>query len=104
LLHFLIKKLSNLSNSPPDYDLYKALSSLVKVSYIEISLSDGSHKIPENAFQDINGFQNNLKHLVFREDNYSISRIGNQAFALLPSLTDLTFRQIPIRYISAKSF
>ncbi len=104
LLHFLIKKPSNLSNSPPDYDIYKALSHFVKASYIEFSLGDGSHEIPENAFQDINGPQNNLKHLVFRDDNYSISRIGNQAFALLPSLTDLSFRQIPIKYISAKSF
>ncbi len=54
LLHFLIKKPSNLSEIPPDYDLYKALSSLVKMSYIEISLGDGSHEIPDNSFQDIN--------------------------------------------------
>jgi hypothetical protein len=103
LLHFSIKN-PNLSNSPPYYDIYKALSHLVKVSYIEFSLGGGSHEIPENAFQDINASQNNLKHLEFRDDNYSITRIGSQAFTSLPSLTDLSFRQIPIEYISAKSF
>jgi hypothetical protein len=101
---FFIAKPSNLSNSPPDYDLYKALSSLVNVADIEISLADGSHEIPDNAFQDINGPQNNLKYLVFNYDNYRISRIGNQSFASLPSLTFLTFSQIPIDYITAQSF
>jgi hypothetical protein len=101
---FFIAKPSNLSNLPPDYDLYKALSSLVSVGDIEISLADGSHEIPDYAFQDINGPQNNLKYLTFNYDKYKISRIGNEAFASLPSLAFLSFKQIPIDNISAHSF
>jgi len=95
---------SKLRNDPPDYDLWKALSSLANVVDIDISLDDGSHEIPDNAFQVINGPQNNLLYMVFEPSNYTISRIGNNAFFELPNFSVLSFRGIPIVTIATNAF
>ncbi len=101
---FKISSPNQLRNDPPDYDFWKALSSLTYVSSIDISLGDGSHEIPDYAFEPMNGEQNDLSRIVFESNNYEISRIGNYAFYRLPNLSALYFFHIPIRTISAQAF
>ncbi len=95
---------NQLRNDPPDYDFWKAFSSLVYIKDLEISLADGSHEIPDNAFQQINGPQNDLSYIVFDKNNFEITRIGNYAFSAIPNLLIVDFAHVPIRTISSKAF
>jgi hypothetical protein len=95
---------NQLRNDPPDYDFWKAFSSLVYIKDLEISLADGSHEIPDNAFQQINGPQNDLSYIVFDKNNFEITRIGNYAFSEIPNLSILSFHDILIGSISANAF
>jgi hypothetical protein len=71
---------------------------------IIISLSDGLHEIPDNAFHPINGVQNDLSLIGLEKNNFEISRIGNYTFYELPNLSILRFFHITIGTISAKAF
>jgi hypothetical protein len=101
---FYISSPNQLRNYEPDYNFWKAFSSLVCIKDLEISLADGSHEIPDNAFEPINGPQNDLMFMVFDKNNFEITTIGNNAFSELPNLNALSFHDIPIRKISAKAF
>ncbi len=95
---------NQLRNDPPDYDFWKAFSSLPYIRVLYLSLGDGSHEIPDNAFEPINEPQNNLNYMVFENNNFEITRIGSNAFSELSNLFALSFRGIFIHYISAKAF
>jgi len=100
-----IEKPTKLVNNPTNFDLYKALGSLVKVRTINIALGDGSeHIIPDNAFQSVYGSQNDLVSITFTSSQYSISRIGSNPFSKLPNLATINFHDIPISAIDAKAF
>ncbi len=95
---------TKLVNSPPDYDLYAALSSLVNVKYININLEwNASHEIPDYAFRVINGKQNRLKSIIFK-GQFNISRIGNYAFYPIANLSQILMSSIPIGFINAHAF
>jgi len=101
---FYISSPNQLRNEPPNYNFWKAFSSLVYIKDLDISLDNGSHEIPDNAFEPINGPQNDLLFIVLEKNNFEITRIGNNAFSELPNLNSLSFHDIPIRNISAKAF
>ncbi len=101
---FYISSPNQLRNYEPDYNFWKAFSSLTYAVEIDISLSNGSHEIPDNAFALINGPQNNFNYIVFGQNNFEISRIGNNAFYELPNLLIVGLSHIPIRIISSKAF
>jgi hypothetical protein len=101
---FFISSPNQLRNYEPDYSFWKAFSSLTYAVQIDISLSDGSHEIPDNAFEPINGPQNDVNYIAFEKNNFEISRIGNYAFYELPNLLIVGFSHIPIRSIPAKAF
>jgi hypothetical protein len=101
---FYILSPNQLRNEPPNYNFWKAFSSLVYIKDLEISLGDGSHEIPDKAFEPINGPQNDLMFIAFDKNNFEITRIGYNAFSELPNLNALSFHDNPIRNISAKAF
>jgi hypothetical protein len=93
-----------LRNSPPDYNLYEAISSLVYLRYLCISLdSDTVHEIPDYAFGKSSNQQNDLLDIDIR-GHFSISRIANYAFYNLPSIERINFEVNSIQYISAQAF
>lgn len=107
LRHLYFSWPTNLRNDPPDYDLYKALNSLVNVEDIWIILADNySHEIPDSAF---NKPQNRLTDLhmynnYYDFNTYNISKIGSKAFAGLTALTWLSIGGAPILNISSRAF
>jgi hypothetical protein len=95
---------SRLFNDPPEFDLYKALSSLIKVRLIIICLGYNiSHDIPDYAFQIIDGPQNSLSDIYFAGE-FEISRIGNYAFYNIPNLESIIIENVTIHYITAHAF
>ncbi len=82
-----------LRNNPPDYDFWKA-SSLTYIKALYLSLGDISHEIPDNAFEPINGPQNDLNYFVFESNIFEIIRIGNKAFSKMNNLFILSFKDI----------
>jgi hypothetical protein len=95
---------SKLRNSPPDYDFYEALSSLVNAVELYINLdSDTVHEIPDYAFNKSNYQQIHLEIIDFM-GNYSISRIGNFAFHNMPSIRIIGFYVNSIQTISKNAF
>jgi hypothetical protein len=101
---FYISSPNQLRNYEPDYNFWKAFSSLEFIKDLDISLADGSHEIPDNAFEPINGPQNDLIFITFDKNNFSLSRIGSNAFSEISNLMDLSFHNIPIGTISANAF
>ncbi len=106
---FYISSPHQLRNYPPEYDFWKAFSSLVFIKDIEISFDRGSQEIPDNAFEPINGMLNDLQFIKlykehFDASDYHIIRIGNNAFSKIPNLSVLVFENIWISNISAKAF
>jgi hypothetical protein len=95
---------TQLHSDPPDYDFWKAFSSLPYVKVLYLTLGNGSHEIPENAFEPINEPQKDLNYMVFQSNNFEISRIGSNAFSEIPNLLALSFEDILIHNISAKAF
>jgi hypothetical protein len=83
---FYISSPNQLRNEPPNYNFWKAFSSLVFIKDLEISLKNGLHEIPDNAFESINGSKNDLSFVVFERNNFKITRIGNNAFSELTNL------------------
>jgi hypothetical protein len=98
---FYISSPNELHNDPPDYDFWKAFSSLTYIKEIDISLEKGLHEIPDNAFESINLSHNNLISFVFKRNNFKITRFGNNAFSELTNLSALSFKDILIQNISA---
>jgi hypothetical protein len=95
---------SKLSDDPSKFDLYAALSSLVNLEVISLSLEYNSvHKIPDYAFRDINGKQNSLEYIEFN-GYFILSSIGNYAFYEIPNLSFIRFNSITIENISAHAF
>lgn len=89
-----------------DYDMWAAFSSLNNVQFLFLTFGYGmAHEIPNNAFRQINGPQNNLLDIVF-EIGYNISRVGEYAFSQLTNLNDGTIDMsfIPIEHISPHAF
>ncbi len=98
-----ISENSKLSNSPPDYDIYKAFSSLVNLEELQINLDgDVVHDVPDNAFNKF-GQLNFLKSIEFK-GNYEISRIGNFVFKNTPKLTNIYYSIKAIHSISSHAF
>ncbi len=101
---FHISTPNQLHNYPPEYDFWKAFSSLTYIKALYLSLGDGSHEIPDNAFEPINGPQNDLNYIVFESNYFHIYRIGNNAFSEIPNLFALSFKDIVIHNIAANAF
>jgi hypothetical protein len=93
---------SRLRNSPPDYDLYAAFSSLIKAESIQIILDHNfKNEIPDYAFKKINIPQIALEEIVFEGD---ISKIGNYAFWELTNLRFLGFNVKSVEFITSHAF
>jgi hypothetical protein len=75
-----------LNNYPPNYDIFTAFSSMNNLEVLNIMYTN-LEEIPENAFRPLNGLQNNLSTIYLY--NNKISKIGNNAFKYLNSLTEL---------------
>jgi hypothetical protein len=90
-----------LKDSPTNYSLFMALSSLVNLEKLSLDLGLNSiTAIPDNAFQPINGIQTKLEEINF---NGIISSVGQYAFNLLPNLRKLKILS-EINSISSHTF
>jgi hypothetical protein len=95
---------AKLGNSPPDYDIYKAFSSLVYLKDLSINLDSNTiHEIPDNAFDKSNHQQIYLEKVYFI-GSFVISRIGNYAFHNMPSIGIIGFCVNSIQNISKHAF
>jgi Leucine-rich repeat (LRR) protein len=92
---------TSLKNSPPNYDIFSAISSMVNITYAQISNSL-IEEIPENAFKPLNGTQKNLSILNLNDNK--ITKIGNNAFEYLDSLTQLELDGNKLNHISENAF
>jgi Leucine-rich repeat (LRR) protein len=78
---------TTLKNSPPNHDLFHAISSLININVVYL-INNMIEEIPDYAFKPINGPQNNLSSLYISDNN--IKRIGNFAFEDLNHLNILS--------------
>lgn len=93
-------KESPLVNSPPDYDLFAALSKMKKLE--SISIWDSKvEEIPSYAFTRVNGYQIQLNTVEF---NRSLRKVMNNAFYNLDALTFVDFSFGSIDTIPANAF
>jgi Leucine-rich repeat (LRR) protein len=92
---------SSINNSPPNHDIFTAISSMVGLEYLFIinSLID---EIPENAFRLLKDQQKNLSEINLFSNK--IRKIGKNAFQDLISLEVLDLHNNTIDHISEKSF
>ncbi len=90
-----------LNNYPPNYDIFTAFSSMTDLEVLNIMYTN-LEEIPENAFRPLNGLQNNLSSVNFY--NNKISKIGNNAFKYLNSLTELQFISNSVDIIPENAF
>jgi Leucine-rich repeat (LRR) protein len=92
---------TSLKNSPPDHDIFAAISSMENLEELTIgySLID---EIPENAFQPINGTKNKLTQIFLM--NNKISKIGNNAFGNLTYLNEIDLENNKLDHIPEKAF
>jgi hypothetical protein len=91
---------ASLINSPPNHDIFTAMSSMVGLEVLEISHSL-IEEIPDNAFRPINSQQKNLT--VINLYYNKINRIGDSAFKNLGSLSKLYIEHNKINHISDKA-
>jgi hypothetical protein len=91
---------TSLKNSPPNYDIFSAISSMVNIFYAGISNSL-IEEIPENAFKLLNGSQNLA---ILNLNDNKITKIGNNAFNHLDSLTQLELSGNKLNHISENAF
>jgi hypothetical protein len=77
-----------LINSPPNYDIFLMLSSLISLEEIYL-LYTNITQIPSHAFRSINGIQENLTTIWF--NGSPIVSIGNYSFYDLNNLNELSF-------------
>ena len=95
---------SLLRNEPPEHDLYEAVSSLVNLETIYLSLATHEeHEIPDWAFRPVHGLQ---KRLGFVEwyGYYTITRIGRNIVFVLPNVRNIVFKYTIVQHISADAF
>jgi hypothetical protein len=92
---------TSLRNSPPNYDIFTALSLMIEIETIRIVYSK-LEEIPENAFRPLMGHQNKLTYVGF-QDNI-ITKIGNNAFQDLFSLSQLKLYSNKIDHIPKNAF
>lgn len=90
-----------LKNSPPNYDIFTAMSLMFGIEGITIVYSK-IQNIPDNAFRPILGQQKNLT-VIYMYGNI-IKMIGNNAFQYLPSLFILEIHSNQINYIPKNAF
>ncbi len=92
---------TSLKNSPPNYDIFQAFSSMVNIKNIYLT-QNKIEEIPDYAFKPINGPENTLNLLYITDD--TIKRIGNFAFQDLNHLYSLTIDSNKVNYISKNAF
>jgi hypothetical protein len=90
-----------LNNYPQNYYIFTAFSSMTNLEVLNIMYTN-LEEIPENAFRPLNGLQNNLSSINFY--NNKISKIGNNAFKYLNSLTELQFISNSVDIIPENAF
>jgi hypothetical protein len=90
-----------LKNSPPNYDIFTAMSLMFGIEGITI-VNSKIQNIPDNAFRPILGQQKNLT-VIYMYGNI-IKMIGNNAFQYLPSLFYLDIYSNQINYIPKNVF
>ncbi len=92
---------TSLKNSPPNHDIFKAISSMENLEELTIahSLID---EIPENAFQPINGTKEKLAKIFLMGNK--ISKIGKNAFGNLTNLQELDFEYNKLDHIPENAF
>jgi hypothetical protein len=92
---------SSIKNSPPNHNIFTAISSMVGLEYLFIinSLID---EIPENAFRLSKDQQKNLSEIYLFSNK--IRKVGDNAFQDLISLKELDLHNNTIDHISGKSF
>jgi hypothetical protein len=90
-----------LTNSPPNYDLFHMLSSMINLEKVELYYTSIT-AIPSHAFQPVNGIQNNLTFVNFFSS--LIEETGNNSFYHLNNLEYLSFFVNNLRSISKTAF
>jgi len=88
-------------NSPPNYDVFFALSSFINLEEL-LLIGTQISEIPSYAFRPINGIQSKLSEMSFSYNK--IEKIGNYSFYDLKNLTRLIFQENPLKLISMNSF
>ena len=85
---YLVTKKITLDNNnlKMGFPMFKILSSFVNIQFMYLN-GIGVNEIPSNAFEPINGYQDNLKTLTFGDP---FTRIGKYAFSNLRNLTHLS--------------
>lgn len=101
LLKTLTVSNTSLKNSPPDHNIFSAISQMVNIQTVVIkySLID---EIPDNAFQSLNGTDIKFKFIDL-SFNF-IAKLGNNAFKNLPWLSDLQLENNEFDHISENAF
>lgn len=95
---------SRLRNHPPEYDLYEAVSSLVNLEQIYLSLATHeNHEIPDWAFRPVHGLQLSFKFVEWY-GYYTITRIGHHVVFVLPNVEQIIFKYVIVQKISADAF
>ncbi len=89
---------TSLKNSPPNHDIFAAISSMGNIKMLQI-FHCLIEEIPENAF---NGTQNNLTAINLYDNK--ITKIGNNAFKELNSLSYLDLKENKLDHISENAF
>jgi hypothetical protein len=92
---------TSLKNSPPDHDIFAAISSLLNIERVFIT-SNLIEEIPDNAFRPINGLQTNFYDLALYDNK--INKIGNNAFTNLQYLSNLQIDANKVNHISKNAF
>ncbi len=92
---------TSLKSSPPDYDLFTALSSMANLETIFITNSM-IEEIPDNAFRPLNGPQNKLYDIGLEYNK--IKKFGNNAFKNLHFLNGLDLDHNSVNHIPKDAF
>ena len=92
---------SNPLLTSPDNSIFEAVSKFVRATVIDMS-NNNITEIPSNAFQDIVGEQDQLKHLLLSGESFG--KLGNNAFSQLKNLTYPDMSQTSIYFIPENAF
>ena len=88
-------------SSTNNNSIFKILSSFPSIEEISLYNNDLFTEIPSNAFQPINGYQNNLRKLYLQN---SFTKIGSNSFYNLNNLTLLSFYNARFKSIPDNAF
>ena len=89
-----------IAHKPPEYDVWKMLSSLVNVQFINVRTD--INEIPSQAFTPLNGKQTKLNTIY--NSNYNKLIIKKMAFYNLENLTSIHFFHPEIQKIENEAF